>query len=81
MHLRELPHVVDLVQSANLREPRPNRRDETTASLDASSPKRVPAITPRQSAFDDVRGSHTRRFPIPEASRGLTGQLIVRTQR
>jgi len=73
--------MVNLVQPANLREPRSNRKDETTASLDTPSPKWVCEITSRQSALDDVRGSHTRRSPIPEESLGLTNQLIVKTQR
>lgn len=81
MHLRELPHMVNLVQPADLREPRSNRRDEFAASLDAPPPKWVGAITSRQSVFDDIRGSHTTHSPIPEALPGLTGKLIVRAQR
>ena len=78
MHLRELPHVVDLVQPADLREPRSNRRDEFATSLNTPPPKSIGAITPCQSAFGDVQGSHTMRSPIPEESPGLTGQLMVK---
>ena len=79
-HLRKLPHVVNLVQPANLREPRANRRDQTATGLDSSSPKWVDTITPRQSALDDIGGSHTMRSPILEEFPGSTCELVVRTQ-
>ena len=81
VYLRELPHMVNLVQPAHLREPCSNRRDEFAASLNTPPPKWVGAITSRQSAFDDIRGSHTMRSPIPKAYPGLTSRLIVKAQR
>ena len=78
-HLRELPHVVNLVQPANLREPRANRRDKTTTSLDSSSPKWVDAIAPvnqRRTTFE----SHTPCIlPFQKGSRVQLANWLSRS--
>lgn len=53
---RELPHVVNLVQTTNLREPHSDRRDELAASLNSSPPEQVGrdnSVNQRSAIFKD----------------------------